>query len=296
LSHSPLTNVYYIYLKDIMSMKKERLMRFEIGFVGAGNMGGAIINNVFQNKHLVNLDSNNIIICDTDLNKLSYYESLGFNTTTNIDDVLNKANITFFAIKPQTFSQLSFSNKSILSQYIVSIMAGVSIAKIREVTNFNGPIIRAMPNLPCLDGNGTIGITYPNTCNRQEMNLINSIFNVCGETIEIPEHQFDALTSISGSGPAYVFYFLKSLIDAGVDVGLTQEISSKLVFNTFLGSTLFAINSKDSLEELITKVSSKGGTTVEAINVFRTENLDEIILNGVKACAARSKQLSEVKQ
>lgn len=268
-------------------------MKYKLGFIGAGNMGSAIINNILQHRSCINIDNDDMIICDINSEKLSYYSRLGVDTTTNIYDVFNKARITLLAIKPQTFFQLKFNKNDILSQYIISIMAGVSVSKIKKIISFDGPIIRAMPNLPCLEGNGTIGIYYSQKIESNEFNFINNIFNICGEVVEIQEKQFDALTSISGSGPAYVFYFLKSLIDAGVKVGLSHEISTKLVFNTVLGSTLFAINSKDSLDTLIEKVSSKGGTTVEAINLFNTAKLNEIIDKGVGACAAKSKLLSE---
>ena len=114
-----------------------------------------------------------------------------------------------------------------------------------------------------------------------------------GDVIEISEDKFDVLTSISGSGPAYIFYIAQAMINAGIKLGLSREDSTILTYDTLVGSALYAKESKIPINELIEKVCSKGGTTIEAINIFRDNNLAEIIYNGIEACKNKSKELSE---
>ena len=126
------------------------------------------------------------------------------------------------------------------------------------------------------------------------MNFVVNIFNTISKTILIQEDYFDAVTSVSGSGPAYVYYFIKAMIDGGVKGGLSFEQSKDLAIGTVIGASKMIERSSDNLDTLIEKVCSKGGTTIQAINTFRENNVAENIIKGIDNCRRRSEELSKL--
>lgn len=265
-------------------------MKYKLGFVGVGNMGGAILNKILENKVI---SPQQIIVCDINNVILESYKQKNVHITENLTDIFDNTKFVIIAVKPQTFRSLNFSKYSIKSKCLISIMAGIKVKSLKKILNFDGLIVRAMPNLPCLIGHGVTGVNYPQEIKEKDKCFIDNIFASCGSVIIVEESKFDALTSISGSGPAYVFYFLKCLIESGITMGLNEEESRILAIQTFLGSSIFAKQSKQELNELIDTVCSKGGTTIEAINIFKSENIKDIVLEGVKACKKRSEEISE---
>lgn len=151
-----------------------------------------------------------------------------------------------------------------------------------------------MPNLPCSVGYGMVGVDMSDfNKNTDDIEFIYNLFNCLGDVLSISEDKLDAVTGISGSGPAYTFVFIDALIDAGVKQGLTCDEAKTLAVQTVLGSAAMVVQSEKSLAELITGVCSKGGTTIEAIKVFEQNKFREIISDAVAACVKRSKELSE---
>lgn len=268
-------------------------MNFKLGFIGVGVMAGGILNTIINNINILPIKLTQIAIYDIDKDKLLTYEKLGIKIADDFDYILNNCEFVLLGVKPQTFFDSINTGKSIKAKIIISIMAGINIdylIKVFGIPNFRG-FVRMMPNLPCTIGEGVIGIFGYNIINA-DYNWIKQIFSSCGKLVDITEDKFDALTSISGSGPAYVFYFIQSMINSGIKEGLSEEESKTLVLNTISGSISFAKSSTMSIKDLINNVCSKGGTTIEAIKVFDEKQLEIIIAEAIHACKNKSEILS----
>jgi pyrroline-5-carboxylate reductase len=267
-------------------------MSYKLGFLGVGVMAGGILTSLLDCKSKF-IDGSEIIVFDTDASKMSKFVNYGITIAPSIDFLFKNSNILLIGIKPQNFrdlkNDLNFENHP---DYVLSIMAGVKIESLEKIFFNTKGFIRLMPNLPCLIGQGTIGFCEKK-CPKEVISFSKDLLSNCGDVIEISEDKFDVLTSISGSGPAYIFYIAQAMINAGIKLGLSREDSTILTYDTLVGSALYAKESKIPINELIEKVCSKGGTTIEAINIFRDNNLAEIIYNGIEACKNKSKELSE---
>lgn len=262
---------------------------FKLGVIGCGNMATAILKGIVDNNIIMPKD---IIISDTDTEKLNIIKNLGVNTAYDNNEVVKNSEILMLAIKPQILREKFIINqlKKSDNDIVVSILAGVTISELKYVLGHKR-ICRVMPNLPLMTGNGTSALCFTDKKSRH-YDIILHIFKSLGLAIEIDECQFDAVTSISGSGPAYVFYFINSLIKAGVEGGLTYAQAKMLAINTIIGSSEMVLNSTKAIENLISDVCSKGGTTIEAINHFNDNNMEDIIIQGVNKCRNRSYELS----
>ena len=171
-------------------------------------------------------------------------------------------------------------------------MAGVKLDTIFESVNGLTRAVRVMPNAPARVGKGMSALSYRGATDTDKM-FVDGIFSSVGKTIIVDEDKLDAVTAISGSGPAYVYYFIKSMIDAGVKLGLTEDESATLTYQTFNGAIKMAQTTDTGLDKLIEMVCSKGGTTIQAIDCFRENNTDKIIEDAIKKCYDRSKELSK---
>lgn len=258
---------------------------FKLGVIGCGNMANAII---LGAKDI--LKDEKVVVFDTDEQKASSLANqIGGVVASDNLFVAKNSEYLLIAVKPQSFSEITAD--LVDAEYVISIMAGVKTKTIlSSIPNLRG-MVRIMPNAPAMVGKGMSALSFVNS-NESDMKFVKDMFNSIGKTTIIEEDKLDAVTAISGSGPAYVYYFIKSMIDAGVEIGLTIDESSLLTYQTFLGATEFAQKSPLSLEKLIDMVCSKGGTTIEAINSFNQDATQKIIEKAVKKCYNRSKELS----
>lgn len=260
---------------------------YKLGVIGAGVMATAIIERIIEGN---TLNKGDIIVSDISKSRIDYFNAWGILATDDISAVISSSENILFAVKPQNYQDIlkqysSFFNSN---HTVLSIMAGVKISTLKERTGVQ-KIVRIMPNMPCILGEGAIAVAFNNISDKQYyMNLLAPL----GTVIEIAEKNFDTVTAVSGSGPAYVYMFIKGLTQAGIDGGLTAEQSRLLAVQTFIGAAKLAKNSSEDLEILIDRVCSKGGTTIEAINFFRENKLEEIIEKGAEACRKRSEELS----
>lgn len=267
-------------------------------FIGSGNMAQAIISGVIQNKIVKNKD-----IFIYEINKETAVKVINkykVKKQEYINSDLSKYDIIFFAVKPQVF--LSFRDDpemKKLSEYIkdnqliVSIMAGITISKIKNFFNNKNPVIRIMPNTPALIGESMSVISLSKNVTKKQLDEIKKIFLSIGKVEVLDEKYIDAATGLSGSGPAYIFTFIEAMIQGGISCGLTKEIATKLVLQTIHGSTLMVIDSKVSIEELRQRVTSKGGTTIEGLTVLKKNNFNSLVINAIKAATKRAKELSK---
>lgn len=258
-------------------------MKKIIGIIGAGNMGGAMYK-IWKQNHQV-------YICDHNNSKI---KALGARSDAlNLSDLLSRADIIILAIKPQSFVELAGEIKvGIRNKSVISVMAGVSTRSISSLLGIK-KIVRVMPNMPARIGQGVSGWFAGRGVTKAEKKEVARLFSALGLAVEIRrEALLDAVTAISGSGPAYFFY-LCGLLEAGaIKLGLNKKTAMILAEQTFLGSAGLLQNSNQSATQLRLAVTSPKGTTAAAMDVLKKNNFDKIFINAVKSAFERAKELS----
>ncbi|MGN0824343.1 MAG: pyrroline-5-carboxylate reductase [Candidatus Coproplasma sp.] len=270
-------------------MKKQ----FKLGIIGCGFMSNAIIKCICESEYIRN---RKIIVSDTSHDKLNAAaDEYGINVTDDNRYLAENSEYILFAVKPQNFADVAKEIEGVNPEKVISIMAGVKKATIKNALGVGLiKVARCMPNLPCSVGFGMMGVDMSDfNKNTDDIEFIYHLFNCLGSVLSISEDKLDAVTGISGSGPAYAFIFIDSLIDAGVKQGLTKDEAKLLALQTVFGSCQLLMETEKPLSELIMNVCSKGGTTIEAVKVFEENNFRGIISDAVAACVKRSKELSQ---
>lgn len=260
-----------------------------LGFIGCGNMGEAFLSSVLDKK--VFLDEHITVMERSSARRDYIRNTYHVFTNKNTELFWKRADILFLAIKPQQLDSLECVN--FRGSLIISIMAGVSIKKIQKKFP-EKTVVRAMPNLGQFTGNGMTGIYFPENTTETERSIVLDIFEAGGKVITLEEEsQINAVTAISGSGPAYYFYFTEGLINAAIKLGLTEEQARMLARQTLLGSAnILEKNPDDSTKLWRKRVTSKGGTTAAALDSFQSNNLENIIEEAAKAALKRAEELS----
>lgn len=261
--------------------------------VGCGNMGYTYLES-FQRSHI--LEEDDFYILEKTSERKAELNALGYNNVfIEAGDFVSKGDVVILSVKPQDFLTIANTIRPFIEkdQVIISIMAGVTISSIQEALGIH-KVIRSMPNLPSQVGFGMTTFTAADAVTRGELMFAQNLLGSTGQAMYLKkESLIDASTAISGSGPAYVFYFMNALIHAGVEMGFTQAESEQLVKQTFRGSLQLQSKSKDSCEDWIKKVSSKGGTTEAAINSFNASDVLQKIQVGAKQALNRAIELGK---
>lgn len=264
--------------------------KFKLGVIGCGFMSFAIIKGAINSKTLCNKD---IIVSDINNLSLDKASALEIETTTDNAKLVNESEFVLFAIKPQNLCEVLESIKNCECNNFISIMAGVKKQKIRD-TFTNAKIARCMPNTPCSIESGAIGLDVSEFNGDERLFIINLLSSLA-DIVLLDESKLNAVTGISGSSPAYFYLFLKYLIESGVKHGLTYNEAKKLAVSTMIGAGKMVKNNDDkSIDELINAVCSKGGTTIQAIDVFNKNGLNVIIDEAVDACIKRASELENL--
>ena len=278
-------------------------LKRDLYFIGFGNMAQAIYQrmdqSVYENIFLVEKSSQRI----KEIKKMDSIGSGEFCLShhTKIIKKLSKNKVTDFdiiliAVKPTQIKSVCIQIKGLTkSPFVISIAAGVNTSKITKYLDYSTDrIARTMPNLCARDGEAITGL-YGKSKQIKKSNLttiISKIFKSIGEILWVKkESDLDIVTAISGSGPAYIFYFIDTMIKSAVELGLDKKNAKKLVIQTVIGSGKAGI-SIDNFAEQISKVASKGGTTEAAINLLNKKNLDVIFTQAIKAAYSKSKEIS----
>lgn len=259
--------------------------KITIGILGFGHMGQAIFKLLKSQKQFKN--SADFLIHDSK-------PAAGIKTAPDIESLLAKSDIVFLCVKPQDFYKLNrLENKTPSKTILISIMAGVKIANIKKI--FPGfRTVRTMPNLALQAGEGVIGWHFDkNEINSTERKFLDQVFSLFGLSIYLPnEKMIDAITAISGSGPAYIFLFIDVLIKAAIKLGFSQSDAEKIVMQTVIGSTVYARSlGQPNFDQLIKTVQSPGGTTEAA---FKTLNINAIYKEWQKATAEAYRRAQEI--
>jgi pyrroline-5-carboxylate reductase len=264
----------------------------KISFIGGGNMAAALIgglaNKVTAGKHVHVVDIN----ADALQNLAAKF---GVTTASAIDETLAQSDIIVLAVKPQQLKEVVAQLKPFVSkQLILSIAAGIRIDDLSRWLGGHSAIVRAMPNTPALIGKGITGLVATTGVSAAQKDMAGKILQTVGETVWLDgEHLIDAVTGVSGSGPAYVFYFIEAMQEAAVALGLTPEQGIALAKATFAGASELAINSDEPVSVLRERVTSKGGTTYAGLTSLADSGVKEAIGRAVKAAADRGRALGE---
>ena len=267
--------------------------RYKLGIIGCGFMAHAILRGVVLSDYL---SARKIIVSDCDELKLKdVNEELGVEITSDNRKVAAESEYVLFAIKPQNFEDVAAQISDVRIEKVISIMAGLKRSYIKNALGVGLiKVARCMPNLPCSIGSGMIGVDMSDFNDSQDdIEFISGVLNCLGTVLSLDEIKMNAVTGISGSGPAYVFLFIDALIDAGVHQGLTRNEATILAVQTVMGAAEMVEHSDVAVPELVKRVCSKGGTTIEAVKVLEERNLSGIIDEAVAACTKRSEELSQ---
>lgn len=246
----------------------------------------------FLRSHITSEE--NMMILEKSPAKAEQLSQLGIGTVYgNPEDCLGLADLIILAVKPQDVGALFATLQPLVApqQVYLSIMAGVKISTIRQGLNAS-KVIRAMPNLPAQIGMGMTAYTASDEVTRIELVMVQNLLNTTGKAIYVEtERAIDATTAISGSGPAYVFYFMDALMQAARGMGFSASEAELLVSQTFRGAVELHNKSNFSCQEWIDKVSSKGGTTEAAIHTYQQRIVYEDIIAGAQAALQRAEEL-----
>lgn len=262
-----------------------------LAFIGAGNMARAIISSLVK-KQLANPAD----ITVSDINSASLELAalqFGVNVTASNIRAVENADAIVLAVKPQNLDSLSgdIGGRFTADQTVISILAGISIGRLTEQLQHTA-IIRAMPNTPAQIGMGMTVWTAFKEVPEKHRQTAGMILSAMGDTLWVEnENCIDMATAISGSGPAYFFLFMESLLEAAAALGLNRQDAETLVYKTALGSVNYAAVSEASLKELRAQVTSPGGTTAAAIQVFEKENFSGIIQRAAESAYRRARQM-----
>jgi len=266
-------------------------MEQTIGFIGAGAMGGALIAGLVKSG-LVSPEK--IFAYDICLERLeNLKKDYGIRVVANAQSLVEKAGIVILAVKPQNLPEAVQGLNFKPSHLIISIAAGISL---KQLMNWLGPelaIIRAVPNTPALVGEGITALAANPAVTAEQKELALAIFGSVGRALMLPEEQLNAVTGLSGSGPAYVYLMIEALAAGGVWCGLPRDVAVQLAAQTLLGAARMVLLTGEHPAVLKDRVTSPGGTTIAGLEVLERRAVRGALMEAVKAGAERARALSE---
>jgi len=267
----------------------------KIGVIGTGNMGEALLSGLVSSGAA---KPENIICTDVRDDQLkSVKEKYGVNTTTNNIDAVESSEIVIYAVKPQIIASVLRETASCLdmSKLIISIAAGVPLAAIESCLKKDLRLIRVMPNIAAFVKESASVVAAGKNASKDDIKLAMAIFDSMGKSIFLKENiLMDAITGLSGSGPAYIFMIVDALADAGVKVGLSRQDALFLSTQTVLGAAKLLMETKEHPGRLKDMVTSPGGTAIAGIHALEKGGLRTTLINAVEVATERSRELGEI--
>ena len=264
----------------------------KIAFIGGGNMATALIAGMVKQR-----GGTQVHVVDPNPEALERLAAqYGASTSGVIDAAVADADAIVLAVKPQQMREVANALAPYLGKgpLVLSIAAGIRGADLSRWLDGYGAIVRAMPNTPALIGMGVTGLVALAGVSDAQRALADSVLRAVGQTVWLDDEALiDPVTAVSGSGPAYVFYFLEAMQAAAVEMGLSAEQGKQLALATFAGATELAAQSDESLAVLRQRVTSKGGTTHAAITSMEEAGIKAAIVDAMKAAAARGRELGD---
>ena len=266
----------------------------KISFIGGGNMAQALISGLIS----CGVKPSLITVADPSSEAREQLAAKGLNTvdpTADAKAAVIGADIVVLAVKPQVMKVVVSGFADVLdTQLVISVAAGLSTALLSNMLGGYSNIVRAMPNTPAMIQMGATGLYGTDDISAEQKQLATAVMEASGLVMWVDnEEHMHAVTAVSGSAPAYMFYFIEAMVDGGVALGLDKEQASALAMQTMLGAAKMALGSEDAPSELRRKVTSPNGTTQAAIESMQANDISRQIVEAMQACADRSQALSE---
>lgn len=274
---------------DINNALKDK----SLGFIGAGNMAEAIIHGIIQNQVVL---PNRILASDLSGERREHIsKTFGMETVKENRSLVDQSNVIFLAVKPQAVPQVLKDIGANMGpeKLLISIVAGVPIQTLSTGLPKNPRIVRTMPNTPMTVMEGAMAIASNSPALPEDLETVETLFRPLGSTVQIEEKLIDAVTGLSGSGPAYVFMMLEALADGGVKMGLPRDVSETLAAQTLLGSAKLFLETRINPGQLKCMVTSPGGTTIAGIHELEKGGLRASLINAVESATKRSIELGK---
>lgn len=265
----------------------------KIGFIGAGNMAEALVKGIIAKRII---DSKNIRASDVVAQRLDYIrETYGIRTMGDNIKLVSESDIVVLAVKPGDVYPVLDEIRGYLGskKLLISIAAGIRLTSIEKRLKKGGRVIRVMPNTPALILEGASALSKGTFATERDLEYAKALFNAVGEAAIVKEQMMDAITGLSGSGPAYIFIIIEALSDAGVKMGLSRELAEFLTLQTVIGAAKLVKESGEHPSRLKDRVASPGGTTVAGIHILEKGRLKGILMDAVEAATKRSRELGE---
>ncbi len=267
---------------------------YKLGIIGCGHMGEAILKGVLDNSFL---SPSQIIFYEKDVSRGEYIASgYKIGTVKDIGELVKSSGYILLAVKPQDLKAVLKELRNSFDcgvNSIISIVAGIPTGYIEKSLDLNASVIRIMPNAPALFGKGVAAVSSGRFAKKDDLLFSENLIKSVGEYVSIDEELQNIATALSGSGPAYFFLFCKYLIKAGIDNGLDAGVAKKLVVGTMIGAGITVEKSGASLDELIKRVASPGGTTEKALEEFARSKMGEIVERAVGNAKKRAFELQK---
>lgn len=264
----------------------------KLTFIGAGSMAEALLSGMIK-KELIEKQQIWVTNRSNEQKLTEMRNQYGVNISYDQKELLEYADIVILAMKPKDVVSAFDQIKPYLTEnmMIVSLLAGVSIDSISSLAKKQVPIVRAMPNTSAAIGLSATAIAINNQVTEEQLEIIKNMFDTVGLTTFVEEKQIDAVTGLSGSGPAYIYYIVEAMEKSAVEIGLDSEMAKELIVQTLIGAAQMVSTSNKAPEQLRKEVTSPGGTTEAGINTLESYGVQEAFFNCIKEAAMQSKRL-----
>ena len=278
--------------QNVPTSRNDMIEELRIGLVGCGNMGGGLVAGILDRG---NARPSQFTVVDVREAALDPLARLGVRTSQETRDAVADQDIVILGVKPQSAPEVLALVGRLLqpSQVLVSIMAGVSTARIEKDVGSPVPVVRVMPQILARLGAAASAVCRGRHADADQARMVCDLFDQVGTTVLVEEAQMDAVTGLSGSGPAYVYTIIEALSDGGVRVGLPRDVALKLAAQTVMGAARMVLESDQHPAVLRDQVTSPGGTTIAGLHALEAKGLRDALISAVQAATERSVELGD---
>lgn len=261
-----------------------------IGFIGTGNMGGAMIDGIIASKTVL---PQNIYVSDVSEAALERYRKRGLCCSTNNRETAAHADYIFLTVKPQYYEAVLSDVKDYAHKVYITVAPGITTGYVRAMLSPTTKVVRTMPNTPALVGEGVTAVCRGAHITDAEYAAVKQLLAAFSELHELDESQMDAVISVSGSSPAYVYLMIDAMAKSGERQGIPYDTALRMAGKTVLGAAKLLLSSEEDAAMLTDKVCSKGGTTIEAVNHLKAHGFYQLMDDAMAACTRRALELKK---
>ncbi|MBV9594202.1 MAG: pyrroline-5-carboxylate reductase [Actinobacteria bacterium] len=262
-----------------------------LAILGGGKIGEAMLSGLLRGRRSVD----DVVVCEKHTDRADYLSATHGVKTASVSEALRVAHTVLIAVKPQDIDPLLTEMRTAVTpaHVIVSVAAGVTTAHIESALGRDVPVVRCMPNTPALVDEAMTAISGGRHTTDEHLAIAEGLLSSVGRVVRVPESQLDAVTALSGSGPAYFFYLVEAMIDAGILLGLPRALAAELIVQTAVGSAVMLRDSGEHPVQLREAVTSPGGTTIAAIRELEVHGVRAALLAAIEAACQRSAELGK---